>query len=121
MRMLIIGAAAVLLSAVLVGIGFKAGQDNATAEHLEAAALVQSAADAVEARTATRIAAIRVINQTINGQVREVIRENVVYRECLVPDDMQRLLEHAREGRAASAADRGSVPAIVEGAALESR
>jgi hypothetical protein len=121
MRMMLYGAAAVLLASILVAIGFKFGRDNATAKHLEAAVLVQQAADAVEARTATRIAGIRVINQTINGQVREVIRESTVYSECLVPADMQRLLEHAREGRAAPPADRGSVPAIVEGAALESR
>jgi hypothetical protein len=120
-RIAIAIAVALLLAGSLAGIGFKVGRDSANAKHAAMAALITEAADAMEVRTAGRIAAIRVVNQTITGQVRETIRENTVYRDCVVPADMQRMLELAREGRAEPAIDRSSLPATGEGAALEPR
>ncbi len=112
-------AAAVLLCLIIgaAGIGWKVGRDGANAKHASMAALITETADAVEQRTATRIAAVKVVRQTINGQVREVIRENTVYRECVVDPDMQRLLNAAREGHAIAEPDRSSVPAAGSSAA----
>ncbi len=109
MKRMAIGAVVVMLLAViLVGIGYKAGSDSTRLA-------IQETADAVEQRTAKRISAIKVVRQTINGQVREVVRENTVYRECLVDPDLQRLLNSAREGKAVAdsimpAAGSGAAP-----------
>lgn len=73
-------------------------------------AAITRAVAAVEARTAEQISGIRVVRQTINGRVREVVRESVVYRDCLVGDDMRRLLDAARAGRAEPAVGGGGLP-----------
>jgi|SRR6478736_531021 len=96
--MLLSGAVAVVLAIGLVLAGWKAGKDHAIAQQASMSALIVESANAVEARTAERIARIRVRNQTINGQVREVVRENTVYRDCVLDADTVRLLDAAREG-----------------------
>lgn len=115
MRQLVSIGVTLAAAAALFAVGWLSGDRSARAAQADAAALIREAADAVEARTAERIAQIRVVNQTITGQVREVIRESPIYRDCVVPDAMQRLLEAARQGRAEPGADGGSVPAAGTG------
>jgi hypothetical protein len=118
MKRILIGAVLALLIAVgLAAIAYKAGRDGANAKHAAMAALITEAADAIEQRTATRIAAIKVVRQTINGQVIEVIRESTVYRECVVDPDMRRLLDAARNGEALPGANGGGLPTTGAGAA----
>jgi len=73
-------------------------------------ALSTAAADAVEARTATRIAGIKITRQTINGQVREVIRDNPIYRDCVLDPAAIGLLDAARQGRTAPSSNSGRLP-----------
>ncbi len=110
MRLLVSVGVTLAAAAVLFGVGWASGAAREKAAHMASAALVRDAAEAVDAKVAERIAAIRIVNQTVSGRVREVIRENVVYRECLVDPAMQRLLDAAREGRAEPASGSGSMP-----------
>lgn len=95
---LVKGAAAIGVAAVFVGLGFTAGANATLATQAKNTALIQKAADEVEQRTAKRIADIRVVNRTIQGELREVIRENVVYRDCVLDDATRGLLDAARSG-----------------------
>jgi hypothetical protein len=107
MRMILIAAAAVVLASILVGIGYQAGADSVTARQASLSELIAETARAVELRTAERIAAIRVVNQTIQGKVREVVHENTVYRDCVIDPATVRLLDAAREGRSIEPASSG--------------
>lgn len=93
-------ALTVLACIALIAFGWRLGADHQIANAAKDAELVRMAADAIEARTAKRISAIRVVNQTINGQVREIIRENTKYRDCIIDDATRRLLDSARKGAA---------------------
>lgn len=98
MRLLVSAGVTLLAAAVLFGVGWLSGRQGEKAAQASREELVRDAADAVEARTAERIAAIRVVNQTISGKVREVVRENTVYRDCVIDEPMRRLLDAARAG-----------------------
>lgn len=100
---LVKGAAAIFAAAALVGTGYKFGHDAVVASQAKAAEERRALADEIEARVADRIAAIRVTRTTVQGEVREIVRENTVYRDCVLDDAARRLLDAARDGRAASA------------------
>jgi hypothetical protein len=104
-------ATAAVLAAGLYGFGYRAGHDRATATEKAQELRLQELAAKVTASTAESIAGIRVVNQTVSGKVREVVRENTVYRDCAVDPYLQRLLDSARQGRAEPPADSGSLPA----------
>ncbi len=115
---IIAGAAGALaLAAVLFVVGYRAGSDHAKATETAQERRLQELADKVTASTAASIAGIRVVNQTVSGRVREVIRENTVYRDCLVEPELQRVLNSARQGRAEPAAGSGSLPGTGPGPA----
>lgn len=106
---LVKGAAAVFAAASLVGVGYKFGRDAVIASQAKAAEERRALAAEIETRVAQRIADIRVTRTTVQGEVREIIRENTVYRDCVLDDATRRLLDAARDGRAPGA-DRGSMP-----------
>lgn len=111
MRFLVSVGVTLLAAAGLFGFGWAMGADRARATQEAQEAAIRRAADEVDARVAERIAAIRIVRQTINGQVREVIRENTVYRDCVVDEPMRRLLDAARSGGSFEPApDRGGLP-----------
>lgn len=117
LRLALIVAATLAVAGALFGAGWRAGQDRAEASHRAREELIRDTADAVEARTAERIAGIRVVHQTINGQVREVVRENTVYRDCVVDESTRRLLDAARRGELEPGAGGGRLPAAGTSAA----
>lgn len=119
MRLLVSVGVTLLAAAVLFGVGWRAGADRERAAHKAREELIRDAAAAFDAKAAERIAAIKVTRTTINGQVREVVRENPVYRDCVLDEPLQRLLEAAREGRATPgpAAAGGLLPGPGAGAA----
>jgi hypothetical protein len=85
--------------------GFVVGSRYERAEHLEAQQLIQQAADAFDAKAAERIAQIRPVHKTIQNKLQETVRENTVYRDCLVDPVTRRLLDAARENRAVGAVE----------------
>jgi hypothetical protein len=93
-------AAVMACAFAFTAIGWRLGVDHVEAGQAREAALIARTAEAVEGRTATAIAGIKVTRQTINGKVREIVREKTVYRDCLVDPDLQRLLDNARAGQA---------------------
>jgi hypothetical protein len=102
---------AVALACVgIFGAGWSLGQDHIKADQADQAALIKATAAAVQLQTAEQIAAIRVVNQTVSGKVREVVRENVVYRDCLIEPALQRLLNAAREGKLEPGPEGGLMP-----------
>lgn len=112
MRFVVSVAVTLAAAAALYGVGWLSGRDSANAAHRASQELIRETADAVEMRTAERISQIRVVHQTITGQVREVIRENEVYRDCELDEPMRRLLDAARRGDSEPAAGGGGLPAI---------
>ncbi len=117
MRTLLVALGAVIVAALLFAMGWQSGADHATATQAAQEALIRSTAAEVEARTAKRISAIRVTNQTIQGQLREVVRESTVYRDCLLDEPARRLLDAARAGTALQQPGDRSVPAAGSSAA----
>lgn len=117
MRFLVSVGVTLAAATMLFAVGWASGAAREKAAHKAAQELIREAADAVDSRVAERISAIRVVNQTVSGRVREVVRENTVYRDCVVDPALQRVLEAAREGRAEPAPAGGGLPPSGEGAA----
>jgi hypothetical protein len=111
-RLAIIALVTLTLTGFVFACGYQWGGDRARATQAAQEAIIAAAADQVERRTAKRIAAIRVVNQTIQGQVREVIRENPVYRDCVLEPAVARMLDGARQGRYEPGAEGGGLPAL---------
>lgn len=103
-------ALTVLGCIALIAFGWRLGADHEIANAATRKELAREVADAVEIRVGKRIAAIRVVNQTINAKVRETLRENTVYRDCLLDEPTKRLLDAARAGGAAPGTGRGGLP-----------
>lgn len=99
LRIAVVAISAVALAGGLLAAGWKLGRDNLQAEQASISSAILETADAIELRTAQRIADIRVTRQVVGGKVREIVRENTVYRDCLVDAATERLLNDARAGR----------------------
>jgi hypothetical protein len=98
-----IGVVVLLLGST--ALGFRLGSRYEVAQQLEDKAIIEQAADAFDARSAERISKLRPIHTTIQSKLQETVRENTVYRDCLVDPAAQRLLDDARANRAVTAGE----------------
>lgn len=101
----------VILAAVLAFAGITGGMYLKGRSDGAAVVIAQQARDdqvrmetlqAAQLGAAEAIAAQKVTHTTINRKAETVIREHKVYVECVNPDDIVRLLDDARAGRAPS-------------------
>jgi hypothetical protein len=104
-------AAVAAAAFALLAAGWRLGVDHVQAGEAREKALIQLAANAVEDRTAQQIAGIKVTSQTVNAKVREIVKENTVYRDCVLDAATSSLLDAARAGTAFPPLDRGQLPA----------
>mgnify|MGYP007100056026 CR=1 FL=1 len=94
-----------ILLAGSTALGFHLGSRHEIANQLEDKALIEQAADAFDKRSASRIAKLRPLHQTIQSKIQETVRENIVYRDCVVDPVTERLLDDARANRPVSAGE----------------
>jgi hypothetical protein len=100
----------VLLAVVLFytgsigAVGFKAydlGQDNLLAEQALKKDTERTTREITLQATAEMIAKLRPEHQTINRKVETIVREKLVYRDCVSDPGVERMLDDARAGRTA--------------------
>lgn len=98
MRLALGAVAALLVAGLLFAMGYQAGSDRATAEHASQEALARQVGEEIDQRQAKRLAGLRQGQQTLQGQLSEVIRANPTYRDCVLDDATRSLLNQARAG-----------------------
>lgn len=108
----------VILAAVLAFAGITSGAyikgrgdgaDGVIARQARDDAVRMETLQLAQQGAAEAIAAQKVTHTTINRKAETVIREHKVYVECVNPDDIVRLLDDARAGRAPSEPAGGGV------------
>jgi hypothetical protein len=94
-----VAIAVLILLAGSTALGFRLGSRYEVAQQLEDKAIIEQAADAFDERSAARISQLRPLHQTIQSKIQETVRENTVYRDCVVDPATERLLDDARASR----------------------
>lgn len=99
-----------ILVALLGGastLGWRLGSDHVIASQAKDADLVARVREEAQLGAADAIAKIEIKQTTIRQTLEHTLRENTIYRDCLVDPVTKRLLDAARSG--------GDLPATVSG------
>ena len=107
---LIAGVAGLGLAVGTYFYGRNDGSQIEKAKHLEAAAVVEAARDAMIQAAAESIQKIEVRHQTIRQEVQREVIEKPVFRECRNTPDSFRLLNDALQNRQPEPPDSGILP-----------
>lgn len=100
---------AVLLAFAGVGAGgFKLGKDYEYASQAREDQHIAEAVDAANAASAQAIAGLKIVNKTIQNEVRREVETNTIYRDCVIPANGVQLANQALAG--AKPADSGKLP-----------
>ena len=88
--------------------GFKLGKDYEVASQAREDQHIAEAVDAANAASAQAIAGLKIVNKTIQNEVRREVETNTVYRDCVVPANGVQLANQALAGT--KPADSGKLP-----------
>jgi len=100
---------ACLLAVIGAGAGgFKLGADHEQASQAREDQHIAQAVDAANAASAQAIASLKIVNKTIQNEVRREVETNTIYRDCVVPAGGVQLANQALAG--AKPADSSKLP-----------
>lgn len=88
--------------------GFKLGADHEIAANAREQDHIAEAVDAANAASAKAIADLKIVNKTIQNEVRREVETNTIYRDCVVPANGVQLANQALAG--SKPADSGKLP-----------
>ncbi len=96
---------AVVLALVVFAGGVKVGIDHETATQARIDKATQDTREAAQQGAAKAIAAIKITNTTIRGEVQREVQTNTIYRDCRVPADGVRIINDALSGKRAGSGE----------------
>lgn len=79
--------------------GTSVGRDGEVARQTEVSTVIEQTRRAAQEGAADAISQIKITNTTVRAKTETVVRENVVYRDCVNPDSGVRLINEALTGR----------------------
>ena len=88
--------------------GFKLGKDYEYASQAREDQHIAEAVDAANAASAKAIASLKIVNKTIQNEVRREVETNTIYRDCVLPANGVQLANQALAGT--KSADSSELP-----------
>lgn len=79
--------------------GTDVGRDGEVARQAKINEVIEATRKAAQEGAADAISKIKITNTTIRGKTETIVRENVVYRDCVHPDKQLQLINEALTGR----------------------
>lgn len=93
--------------------GTTVGRDGEIAKQAEISQAIEQTRKAAQEGAADAISKIKVTNTTIRGKTETIVRENVVYRDCIHdPDGVQLLNDALRAGHRPKPAGDRKLPGV---------
>lgn len=78
--------------------GQQVGQDGETAQQARIDQAIKQTKDAAQEGAANAIAQIKIVNTTVRAKTETLVRENIVYRDCVHPAGQLRNINEALSG-----------------------